>query len=779
MVRIEAVATAAGSSHDAAAGSSHDAASLALALLAAAGLAMCVVLLRRARRDRRELHALRSELAHRQHTFAAMSDAVPAGIFRTDAEGNLTFVNRRMAEMSGHPDGVTSIFNAPIDDADRERLLALWTEANRTRQPMSTQIRLRRPDGELRWVDIESRPLDGHDGTPLGWVGWAWDVTDQLSNLTRVTRLSEILDATPDLVIMHDRAGRLMHANRAARERYGLPATGPFPPIDATDLYAPYERQRILTEALPVAERDGVWAGELDLQLSDGTQVPVSQVLLAHRRDDGAIDYYSSITRDLSEQRMFEAQLARAKWYDPATALPNRAFFLDAVEVGLERCSHRNTRLAVLLADIDRFKLVNDSLGHAAGDEMLRSVTERLRLAAGPAALLARFGSDEFCLLLEDVTDDQQPVRLAERIADQLAAPITVGDHSVFVTISTGIAVSTAGGRTSPEALLRDADVALHRAKERGRARSELFVEDLRHHAVNQLRTASDLHRALDGKEFRVVYQPEVDLRTGHIMAVEALVRWHHPERGLVPPAEFIPLAEQTGLIAGIGNWVLETAIEQAARWSTARWNRTGLLVWVNLSARQLSDAGLVDLVASLLRKHGVAAQQLGLEITETALLDDAEVAVDALTALHALGVRLAVDDFGTGYSSLSYLKRLPVDAVKVDRSFVDGLAQGGDDSAIVAAVAGMARALRLTTIAEGVEEIGQLHALRRLGCDLAQGYFFTTPQPPSHITALLEVDRGAGVFAYDEPLSTGISAALPQQRGAQLARMLPDQTTG
>jgi diguanylate cyclase (GGDEF)-like protein len=510
----------------------------------------------------------------------------------------------------------------------------------------------------------------------------------------------------------------------------------------------------------------------MDLQLLDGTQVPVSQVVIAHRRADGATDYYSSITRDLSEQRMFEAQLARAEWYDPGTSLPNRAFFIDAVDVALERSSRSGNRVAVLLADIDRFKLVNDSLGHAAGDEMLRAVADRLRVAAGPSALLARFGSDEFCLLIEDVTDADQPVHLADRIADQLAAPITIGADTVFITISTGIALSLTSGRTTPEAMLRDADAALHRAKERGRARTELFVEDLRHHAVNQLRTASDLHRALEGKEFRVVYQPEVDLRTGHVMAVEALVRWHHPERGLVPPAEFIPLAEQTGLIAPIGNWVLEAAISQAAEWSTARWNNTGLLTWVNLSARQLADVDLVDRVAALLRDYNVPAHQLGLEITETALLDDAEGAVAALTALHGLGVRLAVDDFGTGYSSLSYLKRLPVDAVKVDRSFVDGLALGGDDSAIVAAVTGMARALRLTTIAEGVEEIGQLQALRRLGCDLAQGYLFTTPQPPSHITALLEGDRGAGLFHYDDS-GSNVAPMLPRPRHSDVSHRL------
>jgi diguanylate cyclase (GGDEF)-like protein/PAS domain S-box-containing protein len=749
--------------------SDHGGLLIGLAVVSVALLAVAVSLALRSRRDRSRLRAFHDADLRHERELQGMADAIPAGIFRTDPDGGVIFMNKRLHEIRGDAP-VSSVTEAPIEPADIDRLRELWLKADKKNGPVTGQFRIRRTDGEPRWVDVEARPLTGDDGEVSGWVGSVWDVTEQLTYLARMNRLSEILDASPDLVVMIDTQGRLTHANAAARARFGMEPSGPLGPIDAAELYAPYERQRLLTEALPTADRDGVWVGEVDLQLADGTQLPVSQVVIAHRRGDGAIDYYSTITRDLSEQRMFEAQLARAEWYDPGTSLPNRAFFLDAVDVALERCTRTGTRVAVLLADIDRFKLVNDSLGHAAGDEMLRAVADRLRVAAGPSALLARFGSDEFCLLIEDITDEAEPVRVAERIADQLAAPITIGSDTVFITMSTGIALSLESGRTSPEAMLRDADAALHRAKDRGRARSELFVEDLRHHAVNQLRTASDLHRALEGKEFRVVYQPEIDLRTGHVMAVEALVRWHHPERGLVPPAEFIPLAEQTGLIAGIGNWVLETAIGQAAAWSTARWNNTGLLVWVNLSARQLADSDLVDRVANSLREHGIAPHQLGLEITETALLDDAEGAVAALSALHGLGVRLAVDDFGTGYSSLSYLKRLPVDAVKVDRSFVDGLALDGDDSAIVAAVTGMARALRLTTIAEGVEEIGQLQALRRLGCDLAQGYLFTTPQPPSHITALLEGDRGAGLFHYDEAAAPAALPKLPRPRPGEVS---------
>jgi diguanylate cyclase (GGDEF)-like protein len=409
-------------------------------------------------------------------------------------------------------------------------------------------------------------------------------------------------------------------------------------------------------------------------------------------------------------------------------------------------------QVAVLLLGLDHFKLVNDSFGHDSGDLMLRLVTQRLQTFVRAGDLLARFSGDVFCLLVTSISSEAEALRIADDISAAMNAPYQLDGDEVFVTLSVGISMS--GGMDSiatPETMLRDADAALHRAKERGRARSELFVEDYRVTAVHRLRTANDLHRALTEHEFRVVYQPEIDLRTGHVSGVEALVRWHHPERGLVPPGEFVPLAEQTGLIAGIGAWVLDTALSQAAEWAGARYDGIALAVWVNLSARQLGDPGLVELVADSLRRHGVDAAQLGLEITETALLEDAEGAVTALSSLRELGVRLAVDDFGTGYSSLSYLKRLPVDAVKIDRSFVDGLAVDGDDSAIVAAVAGMARALRLTTIAEGVENLDQLHALRRLGCDLAQGHFFTTPQPPAHITRLLESDRLMPLFRYDD----------------------------
>ena len=727
---------------------------ITITVVAFAAVVVLAAVLGVSRRDRKRLAATTAMLAESESRLRMMAETVPAGIFHIDPQGRRLYVNPKLTEITGDPSSAPGDARAwLVYEPDMPILQTEWRKASESKSDVHVTFRIRRmDDGSVRWIHVDARPLLDADGAIASWVGSTVDVTDETTAIADLRRFGEILEATPDLVAMVDTQGGFTYANAAARARFGVTTDEEVLKLRAIEVYAPSSRTRFIGEALPTANRVGVWTGEVDLLLPDGSEVPVSQVVVAHRRPDGSIDYYSSITRDLSEQRAFEEQLAQASLYDALTGLPGRMVLVDALGTSIDAAADQSHQVAVLLLGLDHFKLVNDSFGHASGDLMLRLVTERLKSIAGPSDMLARFGGDVFCLLVPGVTGDADALAIADHINSTMSAPFQLDGDEVFVSVSAGIALSgTSSEVVTAETLLRDADAALHRAKDRGRARSELFVEDYRATAVNRLRTANDLHRALTEQEFRVVYQPEVDLRTGHVTGVEALVRWHHPERGLVPPAEFIPLAEQTGLIAGIGAWVLDTALAQAAAWSAARHDGAALAVWVNLSARQLGDPGLVDLVASSLRRHDVEASQLGLEITESALLEDAEGAVTALSSLRELGVRLAVDDFGTGYSSLSYLKRLPVDAVKIDRSFVDGLAVDGDDSAIVAAVAGMARALRLTTIAEGVENLDQLRALRRLGCDLAQGYFFTTPQPPSHISRLLESDRSAPLFSYGD----------------------------
>ena len=728
-----------------------------ISITAAAFVAVVILgfLLWQNHRGRRRLAATTAQLADSESRLRMLAETVPAGIFHIAVDGARLYVNPQLIEITGDPTSAPGEARAwLVVDEDREHVSNTWRAATEARADIHVAFRIRRmTDGAIRWVHVDARPLLDPDGAVASWVGSTVDVTEETQAIADLRRFSEILEATTDLVAMVDTQGGFTYANAAARARFGASSDEEMRALRAIDVYAPTSRARFIGEALPAANKYGVWTGEVDLLLPDGSHVPVSQVVVAHRRPDGSIDYYSSITRDLTEMRAVEQQLAHASMFDALTGLANRPMLVEALSRAIDASLDAAAQVAVLLLDIDHFKLVNDSFGHDSGDLMLRLIAQRLQNVLGPSDLLARFGGDVFCLLVNGVSGEADALAIADHINSTMAPPFQLDGDEVFVSLSSGIALSGRGDNAlaTAETMLRDADAALHRAKERGRARSELFLEDFRASAVNRLRTANDLHRALTEGEFRVVYQPEVDLRTGHLTAVEALVRWHHPERGLVPPAEFIPLAEQTGLIAGIGAWVLDVALAQAADWSTARHDGASVGVWVNLSARQLGDPGLVELVAESLRRHGVDPSQLGLEITETALLEDAEGAVTALSSLREIGVRLAVDDFGTGYSSLSYLKRLPVDAVKIDRTFVDGLAIDGDDSAIVAAVTGMARALRLTTIAEGVENLDQLHALRRLGCDLAQGFFFTTPQPPSHISRLLESDRSAALFVYGE----------------------------
>jgi len=432
------------------------------------------------------------------------------------------------------------------------------------------------------------------------------------------------------------------------------------------------------------------------------------------------------------ERKRAQERLAHQALHDPLTELPNRALFLDRLALALARLRRRRSSVVVLFADVDRFKVVNDSLGHDAGDRLLVALSRRLREVLRPGDTLARFGGDEFAVLCEEVPEDDV-VGIAERMMDSLAEPFTALGREVFVSISVGVAVAQDPDQR-PESLLRDADAAMYLAKDRGRARFEVFDEAMRDESTERLLLENALRRAPERGELRALYQPIVRLTDGSMVADEALVRWKHPERGLLEASQFVPLAEETGIIVPVGGWVLDEACRQAASWSG---NGQAAAVSVNLSARQLSRPDLVETVADALESSGLNPDRLWLEITESVLMEDADMAVRALERLRALGVHLCVDDFGTGYSSLAYLRRFPVDALKVDQSFVAGLGRDPEDSAIVEAVVSMAHSLRLSVVAEGVETDEQLARLRELGCELAQGFLFAAPVPSSALHPL------------------------------------------
>jgi diguanylate cyclase (GGDEF)-like protein/PAS domain S-box-containing protein len=450
-------------------------------------------------------------------------------------------------------------------------------------------------------------------------------------------------------------------------------------------------------------------------------------------------------TRDISERKAFEEQLQHQAFHDPVTALANRALFHDRVEHALERQTRDHRPISVLFMDLDDFKTINDSLGHAVGDRLLQEVGERLKNCLRAADTAARLGGDEFGILLEDGGIGIEAADVAVRIMAALKGPFHLAGKEVFVRASIGIATATSGAEHGPsdaEELLRNADVAMYMAKEAGKSRYQVFESAMHDTALHRLELKADLQRAVDNGEFVLYYQPVIELETGAIIGLEALIRWDHPERGLVPPLEFIPLAEETGLIIPIGSWVLQEACHQAVLLQERMPLESALHMAVNLSARQLQREEIVDEIGAILTETGLDPGMLILEITESVMMKDVKLSVQRLTELKALGVMLAVDDFGTGYSSLNYIQQFPVDILKVDKSFVDAFSIDPRKSALTATIIKLASDLDLRPVAEGIERADQLERLLDLHCDLGQGFYFAKPLPMEGVDELLATRR-------------------------------------
>ena len=462
--------------------------------------------------------------------------------------------------------------------------------------------------------------------------------------------------------------------------------------------------------------------------------------------DPALLEVMAQIGRQLGrvvERIRAQEQIAHQATHDGLTGLANRLLFHDRLELALARAKRHGSFAALLFLDLDRFKDVNDTLGHSVGDQLLRDVSERLQVAlrandtlarlGDDEFTLARFGGDEFVVLCEDLASEADAVPVAQRVQQALLRPFVLERKEHVVTASIGIVLAS-GADHDAEGLLRDADIAMYRAKQRGPGNWEIFDAALRTRALERVGTERALRHALNAGQLRLHYQPIVSLNSGAINSVEALVRWQHPERGLVPPGEFIPIAEESSLILQIGEWTLREACEQAARWRARFGDQAPLPVSVNMSARQLTQAELPEIIRQILADTGLDAGDLAIEVTETALIEDSNVPAATLRELRALGVKILLDDFGTGYSSLSHLQRFPIDALKIDRSFVMHLGTGEDHSAIVRAIAAMAHALDLELVAEGVETAEQAAEALALGCGSAQGYYFARPAPPKVI---------------------------------------------
>jgi diguanylate cyclase (GGDEF)-like protein/PAS domain S-box-containing protein len=681
------------------------------------------------------------QLRNSEGLYHSLVESLPQSIFRKDLEGRFTFANQKFCQSAGKKledlVGKTDFDFYPAELARKYREDDL--KVIKTGKIFETIEEHQDPGQEKIFVHVVKTPIVDFRGYVTGVEGIFWDETEYQRALQKLAdsdqRYALALEGANDGIWDWDLRTDAIYFSRRWKEMLGCADVelGSSPeewfkrvhPEDLEGLKAALHAHR--------AGRSAHFENEHRvLHRQKAYRWVLARGMAVRDAKGNAVRMAGSLT-DITDRKRVEEELARQAFYDPLTDLPNRALFLDRLNQALRRARRREGAFAVLFLDVDRFKDVNDSLGHAVGDQLLTAVARRLEASVRPGDTVARLGGDEFAVLLDDLRRREDAIDVSSRILRDLREPFPLAGQEVYATVSIGIAPGSP--EDSAEDLLRDADTAMYRAKERGRNTTEIFDQDMHARAVARLALETDLRKALDRGEFRVYYQPIVSLSAGSIVGFEALVRWQHPQRGLVSPNDFIPLAEETGLVVPLDLWVMGEACRQTRRWRE-RWPE--LSVNVNLSTRHFSQQGLAARVAVVLKDAGLEPGALRIEITEGVLLEDVPSISSVLAQLKGMNIKLYLDDFGTGYSSLGYLHRFPIDSLKIHHSFVGKLGKKGDDGELVRTITTLASNLKMGVVAEGVETKEQLELLKELRCERVQGFLFSRPVPTERAEELL-----------------------------------------
>ncbi|HEX8963905.1 MAG TPA: EAL domain-containing protein [Rhodocyclaceae bacterium] len=688
-------------------------------------------------RSARELLFHASRLRERWRQQAHILDRIQESIITLDLDGYITGWNRGAERLFGY--GAAEVIGKHILFlyADPEDEDTSFQDVFLEHGGREMEVRRRRKSGEVFWASLQLSLVRDAEGDPTGVIGYLSDITDRIAAQETLRLHARIFEHSEDGILITDAAGNIVSVNRAFTRITGYAeaeAVGQTPRLLRSGLHS----REFYEEVWRRIEVEGRWQGEIQDKRKDGEIYPTWVSISAVKNVAGKVTHYFSIFSDITERKRAEERIHYLAYYDALTDLPNRALFYKLVDQALVEARRNRQHGALLFIDLNRFKPINDTLGHSIGDRLLQQIGLRLREALRNEDVVARLGGDEFVVALFDIARRDHAGIVAQKLLAALDPPFVIGEHELRVGAAIGISVYPQDGFDT-ETLLRLADIAMYRAKQSGEDGYAFYSHEMNQRSLDRLRTENELRHAVERGELLLHYQPKIDIASGRIVGAEALVRWRHPERGMVPPGEFVPVAEESGIIMQISAWVLEAAVEQARAWQQA--GLRPVKIAVNLSARDFSPA-LPERIDAILATSGLAPEWLELEITESMLMHSAERVIGMMDALTRRGIGLSLDDFGTGYSSLSYLKRFPIDTLKIDRSFIDHIPADPNDCAIAGAIASMGKQLGHKVIAEGVETAEQLTFLRGVGCDEFQGYLFSPPVDAGQFTAMLREDR-------------------------------------